>query len=122
MLENLTRLSMLLQSKGWVVKKVESEYFMVLYNSFLLIEPVEINIPTQTNAVDFPSQLLICLRNIVSLHPELADHFLVRQIFTQAKNIRHKFSKRKSEWILGEANSKYKSHEIPEIYIPKPYI
>jgi len=93
--------------------------FIKLSNDFIFITPVIISIPINISVPDFPEQLKLSLSRICQIEPELTKNNLVKILVSQGRNMKNKFSKKKSEWILGEPDSKYNENEIPNIYIPK---
>ncbi|MDX3916330.1 MAG: hypothetical protein QHC79_22510 [Pseudosphingobacterium sp.] len=115
----LERLSKVLESFGWKQIDQAEVLYMKFSNTAIFEENIILLIPKQYDSPDFPEQLLLSIQRIVQLEPRLEGQFIVIELQRLAKNIKHKFSSQKKDWIQKEPNSKYLANEIPSIYIPK---
>jgi len=115
--KNYSRLKFYLTQYGWELTG-KDELFEYYRNNL----HVELKFPQKKNDSDYPKMFEIGLKNLKRVTPEISKLPVFGLLISQCKNMRQKYSKSKSEWILSEPNSKYKVGEIPDVYIPKNYI
>ena len=108
----------MMNSKGWSFIDNGDDKFVVFSNAFHFQEPILVVFPKDDTLIDFPSQLLCSLQTLVNIDNELRKQWVIKELRALASNIKGKYSKDKSKWILREPHSKYKNNEIPDIYIP----
>ncbi|PWS33347.1 hypothetical protein DF947_01600 [Pedobacter paludis] len=108
----------LLEKRGWVITNDGAEKPLKFVRAGIFNEPVQILYPQDTNSADFPFLLSLSLKILLGLEPALSKHYCLSELIALSKNIKHKFSKQKKDWILREPKVKYENNEIPDIYIP----
>jgi hypothetical protein len=115
--QNVKLLKHYLRLHGWKYKNTDElfEYFENHLN-------IEFKLPLIKADIDYPKMFEISLKKLKKTSPEISNLPLFNVLISQCKNMRQKYSKVKSEWILSEPNCKYNLGEIPDIYIPKNYI
>lgn len=107
-----------LLQRDWEQIKETSNFIYLIHNAD---EEVLIKIPIDDKYSDYITFMHSILEGLKNMYPKSYNHpkSRIKYFAHKLDNMKHKYSKKKNEWIIVEFESKISKIAIDEVYVPK---